>query len=120
MITFVAATGREIVKGMTDVEGDKIREVWSVARSIGVEKAAYIGSIFFIAAVILSLLPLISSTTGIVYGLLITIPDSIFIYSAVTMIRDGTSKNAFKIKKIALFGMLAGLIAFIFGGVYRG
>ena len=119
LTTFIAATGREVVKGITDLEGDKVRKIWSVARSRGTNEAAWIGSVLFIVAVISSWLPLITSAAGLIYGVLVIIPDGIFIYAAAAMVKRSTAQRARHVKKIALIGMLAGLLAFIFGGTFR-
>lgn len=119
LTTFIAATGREVVKGISDVEGDKIRKIVSLARSRGIRIAAWVGALLFLAAVASSLLPIITSTVGEIYAILILVPDGIFIYAAIALLRRNTAPMALRIKKTALIGMLAGLLAFILGGVAR-
>tara|TARA_B100001750_G_C15437769_1_gene561878 strand:- start:372 stop:1211 length:840 start_codon:yes stop_codon:yes gene_type:complete len=118
-ITFLASTGREIIKTISDVEGDKLRKINSISIVYGVNYAAILGSLFFILAVIVSLIPIFMSLAGVVYSVLIILPDSLFIYLAFTMLQTRDSKTAIKVKKIALLGMLLGLLCFIFGGIYR-
>jgi geranylgeranylglycerol-phosphate geranylgeranyltransferase len=118
-ITFLASTGREIIKTISDVEGDKLRKINSISIVYGVNYAAILGSLFFILAVIVSLIPIFMSLAGTVYSVLIILPDSLFIYLAFTMLQTRDSKTAIKVKKIALLGMLLGLLCFIFGGIYR-
>ena len=57
LIVFLAAFGREIFKGIMDVEGDALRNAMTVARVLGTKKAAIISSFFFMLAVLLTPLP---------------------------------------------------------------
>jgi len=42
---FMVLQGREIIKGMEDIEGDKLREVKTIARVYGLRKAGIIGAV---------------------------------------------------------------------------
>ncbi|MFB0561656.1 MAG: geranylgeranylglycerol-phosphate geranylgeranyltransferase [Candidatus Lokiarchaeia archaeon] len=42
---FMVLQGREIIKGMEDIEGDKLREVKTIARVYGLKRASIIGAI---------------------------------------------------------------------------
>ncbi|MEM2211622.1 MAG: UbiA family prenyltransferase [Nitrososphaerales archaeon] len=119
LISFIAATGREVVKTISDVEGDKLRDVRSIARVYGIKYAAQLSSTLFLIAVAFSLLPIILKIVGLIYIVLILIPDAIFIYASINILKNYSFKNAIRIKKITLMGMLMGLIAFIIGGAFR-
>ncbi|MCS7116949.1 MAG: UbiA family prenyltransferase [Nitrososphaerota archaeon] len=119
IISFLAATGREVVKTISDVEGDKLRDVKSVARVYGSAYAARFSATLFLVAVTLSFLPIIFRIVGLTYTLLILIPDAIFVYASISILKDYTPQNALRIKKVTLMGMFMGLVSFVVGGVFR-
>ena len=115
--SFLAGMGREIVKTISDVEGDRLRDIRSVALSLGPEKAALFGTIFFLGAIIISLGPIFLGLVGLPYFALIPIPWIIFLYSSYSIMRYPSTEGAIRIKKFALVGMLFGLIAYLSEGV---
>jgi len=115
ILAFLANTGREITKGIADVEGDKVRGVRTLAISYGPKKAAKVALIFFILAVILSPLPIILGLVNILFIPPLMVADIGFIASSISLIKDCTRKNAKKIKSMVLLWMIVGLIAFITG-----
>ena len=119
LTSFLAGTGREVVKTISDVEGDKARDVRSIAITKGEKMASRIGALFFLAAVSTSLLPLMLGITGIVYAVLVLVTDAFFIYISAKIIRNYSVERAIKVKKLALGGMMLGLLAFLFGGALR-
>lgn len=119
LISFLAATGREVVKTIADIPGDTIRRVRSVAISKGSRAAASLGAALFLLAVLLTPIPLLLGAAGIVYGTLVLIPNAIFVYGAVKILREHSPETARAVKKIALIGMLTGLVAFVLGGALR-
>jgi heme O synthase-like polyprenyltransferase len=68
-------------------------------------------------AIVSSWLPFITGIVGIVYAILILIPNLIFIYASVRILKNPSETNALYVKSIALLGMLLGLIAFLIGGI---
>lgn len=52
--------------------------------------------------------------------ILVLIPDAVFVYASIRLLRDSSERNALLIKKLSLLGMLTGLIAFIVGGSFKG
>jgi geranylgeranylglycerol-phosphate geranylgeranyltransferase len=118
LTSFLAATGREIIKTIADVNGDAARQVKSIARVYGSRIAAYAGAFFFLGAVASTVIPILVGEVGIVFTVLILIPDILFIYAAVRIIMDYSKLKALQIKKIALIGMIIGMVIFIIGGSY--
>ena len=57
-IAFLAVTGREVTKGIADVEGDRRAGVKTLAVRFGARFAAVVAVVFFVCAVVLSVLPL--------------------------------------------------------------
>jgi len=118
LTSFLAATGREIVKTIADVKGDAARQVKSIARVYGSRIAAYVGAFFFLGAVASTVIPILMGEVGIIFAVLILIPDILFIYASVIIVRDYSKLKALQIKKLALIGMIIGMVIFIIGGSY--
>jgi len=116
-LAFLANTGREIIKGIADIEGDRTRGIKTIAILHGPKSAAQIASAFFILAVLLSPLPIVLKLTGIGFLPPLIIADIGFIASSISLMREQTKENAKKIKNRALIWMLLGLIAFISGTI---
>ncbi len=117
LTSFFAGVGREVVKAMADVEGDAKRGVESVARSRGLGSASVVGGAFFLLAVVTSWVPLILGLANQVYEVGVLVPDLIFIYLAWSILSNQDPSNAYRVKKIALAGMTAGLVVFIGGAL---
>ncbi|MEM2294058.1 MAG: geranylgeranylglycerol-phosphate geranylgeranyltransferase [Nitrososphaerota archaeon] len=116
-LAFLANTGREITKGIVDIEGDRTKGIKTIAISWGPRRAAQVASAFFILAVLLSPLPMVLKLTGTWFLPPLIIADIGFITSSISLIRKQTKENAKKIKNKALIWMLLGLIAFISGTI---
>lgn len=115
--SFFSGVGREVVKAMTDTEGDAKRGVASVARRSGLKVAGFAGSAFFLLAVFTSWVPLIVGLANTIYTVGVLVPDAIFVYLAVSITRDHSQENAHRVKQRALSGMLVGLFVFV-GGAF--
>jgi geranylgeranylglycerol-phosphate geranylgeranyltransferase len=116
--SFLSGVGREVVKAMADTVGDAKRGIRSYAIVHGMRGAATVGALFFLAAVVTSLLPLVLLTSvSLFYRIGVAVPDAIFVYLAYAILRKPTAEGALKVKKRALLGMLTGLIVFI-GGAF--
>ena len=119
LTSFLAGLGREVVKTICDIKGDEVRDVKSVARVWGAESAAKLSALFFILAILTSLLPIMLGIVGLVYGALVSAPICIFVGLTVKILKDSSAESAYFVKRVALFGMLLGLIAFMVGGYFR-
>lgn len=119
LTSFLAGLGREVVKTICDVKGDEVRDVRSVARVLGAGSAAKLGALFFLLAILTSLLPIMLGIVGLVYGALVSAPICIFVGLTVRILKDSSAESAYFVKRVALFGMLLGLIAFMVGGYFR-
>jgi len=112
-VSFLAVTGREVIKTILDTKGDEIRGVNSVSRAFGNQKTSMIGAAFFVSAVTCTFIPYVLRQTGNVYLAMILVPDTLFIYLSYSIIRDYSNKNVRRVKRLALVGMLLGFVAFI-------
>ena len=114
---FLSNLGREIIKGISDVEGDALRGIKSIARVRGSGCAAKLGAAFYISAVALSPLPYLLNLVSPIYVPIVAAADLGFLYSAYSIVKDHGRENALRVKKHTLLWMLIALIAFIAGSI---
>ena len=117
LTAFFSGVGREVVKGMADVEGDAKREVNTIARSRGLSQASAVGALFFVLAVVTSWVPLLTGLANPIYTFGVIVPDLIFVYLAAAILVKHDPRSAHRVKRVALAGMTAGLIVFIGGAI---
>lgn len=120
LTSFLAGLGREVLKGISDVEGDKIRNVRTVAISRGVKTARLTTAVLFMLAVVSSALPIVFQLLGRalpVYLVLVSIPDAIFSYLTYKVLTLKNDKDSLRLKSLALIGMMLGLIAYLISGL---
>ncbi len=117
VLAFLANTGREVVKGITDVEGDAVRGVATIARKSGLRTAARVGAGFYLAAVVLSPVPYLLDVVNIMYLPLVSAADAGFVYSSIRVIRNPEPVEAKKQKNLTLLWMLFALVSFAVGGL---
>ena len=115
VLAFLSNTGREVTKGIVDIEGDGARGVNTIAVSYGADKAAYLASAFYIVAAAASILPLLLNQVTWWYMPFVAVTDAGLIYGAVTLLRDHSREKSRKVKNQILYWMLFGLLAFAAG-----
>lgn len=115
LLAFLSSVGREIVKGIADVEGDTSRGVKSVAVTKGSSTAAKCGAAFFLAAVALSVLPLLLGLVSYLYVPLVAICDLGFLLTTYSILSNSSPRSAKRNKKYVLVWMTFGLLAFLMG-----
>jgi geranylgeranylglycerol-phosphate geranylgeranyltransferase len=112
---FIIILGREIYKGIEDVEGDEIHGVKTIAVRLGIWRAYIIGSLVLMILVIISPLPYIYMGLNIYYlSTAIIGVDIPIIYSIILMSKNPV-KYAWRSTRILKIPLLLGLIAFILG-----
>lgn len=115
LLAFLSSVGREIVKGISDVPGDTSRGVRSIAATKGNKVAAKYGATFFVAAVLLSVLPPLLGLVTYLYIPLVIICDIGFLLTTYSILSNSTAQSAKRNKKYVLLWMLFGLLAFLMG-----
>jgi len=110
ILAFLATLGREIVKDIEDMKGDKDRR--TLPKILGIKTAAYLASLSFLAAVLLSFAPFLLGILGYPYLLLVLLADAIFIYSAIF-----SFEKPKLVGKASKYAMLIALLAFLVGGI---
>ncbi|MEL9939915.1 MAG: geranylgeranylglycerol-phosphate geranylgeranyltransferase [Ignisphaera sp.] len=120
---FLAATyaflfnlGREFLKGIEDVEGDKRFGIKTLATVYGVVVAFKASALIYGVLLAVSLLPIAILRYSIVYTLLALVVDAVIIYSILNAktLRPADALRSTRVLKIAAF---AGLFAFLFHSI---
>ncbi|MEM3730706.1 MAG: geranylgeranylglycerol-phosphate geranylgeranyltransferase [Candidatus Bathyarchaeia archaeon] len=114
-MVFLANTGREITKGIVDVEGDKRQGVRTLAVRFGEGKAAVAASAFYLSSVAISLTPWFLGIVSFWFIPPVIITDIGLAASALMLLRDFSKENSKKIKNIILIWFFFGLLAFFAG-----
>ncbi len=112
-IAFTANVGRELAKGVIDVEGDAAAGVATVAVIFGRRAAAALAAVFMLAAVAMSPLGLFYVNNKALYGVLIGVTDMLFVYSAVLLAARPRVGEARRVRTATLVGMALAIIAFM-------
>jgi len=117
-MAFLSITGREITKGIVDVEGDKTQNVRTLAVRFGEKNAAVAATIFYLIAVSLSPIPWLLGLVSVLFIPLVATTDLGLLASSLMLLMDHSRGNARRIKKTVLYLLLIGLLAF-FVGTFR-
>jgi len=114
---FLSIVGREITKGISDIEGDSRKGVKTLAVRYGEKKASYAALSFFLAAVLLSFIPPMTGMANLWYTALVSITDALLVLLSLQLVREPTRRNAKKVKNRVLVAMAIGLAAFALSSV---
>ena len=115
LIVFLSNTGREITKGIVDVEGDRSHNIKTLAVRFGERTAAIVAAAFSILAVCLSPLPWLWGLVSDWFLPPVILTDIGLLVSAILLLRDYSRENAKRTKNLTLIWFLTGLLAFILG-----
>ena len=115
LIVFLSNTGREITKGIVDVEGDRSHNIKTLAVRFGERTAAFVAAAFSILAVCLSPLPWWWGLVSDWFLPPVILTDIGLLVSAILLLRDYSRENAKRTKNLTLIWFLTGLLAFILG-----
>ena len=123
-IAFFAGVGREIMKDVMDMAGDRAQGVRSFPMYIGERNAYRVAAVFYIIAVIMSLIPffLLKDTAyygNMVYLALVGVTDILFLITAATLLVKSSPPTAL-FRKTTLVAIVFGLLAFLQGAFLQG
>lgn len=123
-IAFFAGVGREIMKDVMDMAGDRAQGVRSFPMYIGERNAYRVASVFYIIAVMMSLIPffLLKDTAyygNMVYLALIGVTDALFLATAAILLVKSSPPTAL-FRKTTLVAIVFGLLAFLQGAFLQG
>lgn len=122
LMVFMSNTGREITKGIVDVQGDKTQGVKTLAVRYGEKKAAVAAALFYLSAVALSVIPWVldvaRARVSVWFLPLVAVTDIGLVLSSYVLLRDCARESARKVKKTVLLWFLFGLFSFIAGAAW--
>lgn len=116
-MAFLTNMGREIIKGIADVKGDKLGEVMTLAVKLGPYYSLVIACIFIITAILISPFPIIFHIiNNFLYIPLVLITDVILLFSLIEAFRLD-KKACLEAKNYILLAMITGIFAFLIGSI---
>ena len=122
-MVFILGLGREILKGIMDIEGDREQGVETIAVKYGLRNATILSSAFFIIAIPLAPIPLITtffarnSLSSVVYIIFSTISLTLFNYSGYILLKNPFKENGIKGRKLTKLGFWALILGFFMAGM---
>lgn len=116
-MAFLSSTGREITKGIVDVQGDKTKNIQTLAVRYGEKTAAVAATLFYVSAVLLSPVPWFLNLVTAWFIPLVAITDVGLVASSAMLLKNYSRENAKKIKNTVLIWFLIGLLAFVIGAI---
>jgi geranylgeranylglycerol-phosphate geranylgeranyltransferase len=117
LMAFLSNTGREVTKGIVDIEGDRGAGVNTIAVSKGPKTAGVVASAFYVAAVVSSLIPPALRLVSAWYYPFVAVTDLGLLYSTYSIINEPTRENSRAVKNRVLYLMLVGLVGFAAGSL---
>lgn len=116
-MAFFANLGREVHKGIVDVEGDKTKGIRTVAIARGERYAKIVAIFFYMLAVILSIVPAVQGLTNGYYLVMAPIVALLFLSSSLNLWKTSDKKALRKEKDKVRIWMLFAMLTFIVGGL---
>jgi 4-hydroxybenzoate polyprenyltransferase len=116
-MAFFSSMGRETMTNLANVSGDSSAGAKSEAASEGYAKVGKQSAVSFVAAVALSILPLLLGLVSSYYIPLVAICDTGFLLTAYSMMNSPTPRNAQRNRNYVLIWLSFGLLAFVIGTI---
>jgi geranylgeranylglycerol-phosphate geranylgeranyltransferase len=116
-MAFLSDTGREITKGIVDVQGDRKQNVRTLAVRYGEKTAAIAAAFFYLSAVLLSPIPWLLNLVSFWFIPLVAMTDFGLAVSSFVLLENSSRENARKVKNAVLICFIVGLLAFIVGAL---
>jgi len=114
--SFFYHLGREIIKDVEDVKGDRSDHIVTLPIAYGEKLAIQIATAIYVLLIVLTFLPYLFKIFGIYYLLtVLMIVDFVIIYVIYSAWRNPESKNLSRLSMILKLNMFAGLIAIYLG-----
>jgi geranylgeranylglycerol-phosphate geranylgeranyltransferase len=114
-MVFLANTGREVTKGIVDIQGDRTQNVNTLAVRFGSKKAAVVAAAFYISSTLLTPIPVLLRLVTVWFIPLAAVTDIGLLASSIALLKDHSRESARMIKRIVLLWFVIGLIAFLIG-----
>ncbi|MHA2405197.1 MAG: geranylgeranylglycerol-phosphate geranylgeranyltransferase [Candidatus Hermodarchaeia archaeon] len=114
--------GREIIKGIEDIEGDALRDVQTIARKYGIRKAAILAAICNIIGIVSFLTPWVANLLGLIWTgplyIILVIPATLFVAISAILILRNTEERAARASFFDKIGAYLGLLTFLLGSIF--
>ncbi len=118
IITFCGVLGRELVKGIMDIEGDRITESRTFAVQYGPKKAVQLASFLFLILIVLIPLPMfIKFQNNYFYLILMVVTVSMFLYTVMILYNDPSVNSGIKARSYTRTALWIGSAAFLVGAL---
>jgi geranylgeranylglycerol-phosphate geranylgeranyltransferase len=117
LFAFLLNVGREFLKGIEDVEGDKAMGIKTIATVYNTFTAYVLAFIVFLILVAISFIPYIMLRYSIIYLILALGVDLTVLFS-LYITRDLSPSNAFKATRLLKLSVFLGLFAFLFDKIF--
>ncbi|MCE7744941.1 MAG: UbiA family prenyltransferase [Candidatus Heimdallarchaeota archaeon] len=104
--------GREVSKGIMDIEGDRENKVTTVATALGSKWTAIIASAIIFLAIPVSIIPIFVAGASWVYLFSINVIQALVLAVSIWLLIDHKPATIKRIKYVVLVTMLLALIAF--------
>jgi len=118
LMVFLFDLGEEIAADAMDIEGDKKRNIKSIAILIGKKNALRISAVLFVLMIIVSFLPVFWNLLGTSYFIIIFITDIMIVSFAIKLLKSRTIEGGrSSIRGMYLSGLL-GMLAIIVGKIF--
>jgi geranylgeranylglycerol-phosphate geranylgeranyltransferase len=117
LLAFLTNTGREVTKGIVDIEGDRINGINTVAVSRGAVFASRVSVILYLSAVVVSILPVYLDMVSFWYIPLVAFTDLGLVYVSIRLVKEPSRENSRWVKNRVRVFMLSGLLGFLLGNL---
>jgi geranylgeranylglycerol-phosphate geranylgeranyltransferase len=117
LLAFLTNTGREVTKGIVDIEGDRANGIRTVAVSRGAMFASWVSVVLYISAVVVSILPVYLDMASIWYIPPVAFTDLGLIYVSIRLVNEPSRENSRWAKNRVRIFMLSGLLGFLLGNL---
>lgn len=118
LCAFILNLGREVAKGVEDIQGDKVRNVRTVAIQYGVHAAGNLVVLSYAILLPISLFPFAVGYAGIGYFAAMAVADCLVAW-VIREARKITEKTAAKVSRVMKIAMAWGLFAFLVGALLK-
>ena len=118
LIALFVVTGREVTKGIADIEGDRSKGVKTLAVLKGENFAVATSTLLYLSSIGLTSIPILMNEVNLaLYLPPILVTDCGLLYSFYPLLKRITKEKAKKAKREILIWMMVGLLAFLLGGI---
>ena len=115
LFAFLFHMGRELVKDMEDLDGDKVLKSETFPISYGIRNSQLLVIAIFLVLIILTIFPYKLNIFSIYYLILVLIMDLILFYIMLSLWNNPSRENLSSLSQILKFEMLLGLLAIFVG-----